>query len=201
MVKQKKVFFERNGWNGIGDEAADYYIDTVWQWSYILLSPLQIKRRKLLDKFIKLKVREYRYWSVYLHQYQNYLGRCVIWCKRENAFDLAEATEEEIKELLFIIGKLKIAVKDTFCADWFNYSFLGNEVRHLHCHFIPRYSSGREFCGIMFKDSRWGRNYKTDKNFVISEESFEDIKQKIKNALNNTGGLKWKTQMRQLKSK
>jgi diadenosine tetraphosphate (Ap4A) HIT family hydrolase len=71
-----------------------------------------------------------------------------------------------------------------------NYSLSsGNETRHLRCHFIPRYSSNREFGEIIFKDECWGHNYKTDKSFVIPEELFEGIRQKIKNTLSNKGGF------------
>lgn len=142
-----------------------------------------------MDNFENRKVKNYRHWTIYLYQYQNYLGRCIIWCKRKDALDLAEMKEGEKKELFFIIRQLKAALKNTFHADWFNYSFLGNEARHLHCHFIPRYSSNREFGGIIFKDEYWDHNYKTDKSFVIPEELFEGIRQKIENTLSNKGGF------------
>jgi diadenosine tetraphosphate (Ap4A) HIT family hydrolase len=136
-----------------------------------------------MDNFSKYKIKDYKYWSVYIFQSQNYLGRCVIWCKRENAIDLTEATDEERAELFFILNKMKEALKNIFRADWFNYAFLGNETKHLHCHFIPRYASERNFGGVVFKDERWGKNYKTNKGFVISDELLEKIKIKIKENL------------------
>jgi len=56
------------------------------------------------------------------------LGRCVIWCKREDALDLTDATPEEQSELFLILRDLKEATKKAFQPDWFNYSFLGNET-------------------------------------------------------------------------
>ncbi|MFZ5392421.1 MAG: HIT family protein [Patescibacteria group bacterium] len=128
------------------------------------------------NDFSKFLIKEYKYWGVYIHQNQNYLGRCVVWCKREDALDLADATAEEQKELFLVLGKLRTVTKKLFQADWFNYAFLGNETRHLHGHFIPRYASSRIFMGVNFEDKLWGHNYKIDKEFVISEEVFAGIK-------------------------
>lgn len=124
-------------------------------------------------------VKEYRHWEVYIHENQNYLGRCVVWCRRENALDLADATKEEREELFLILRDLRKALKKSFQLDWFNYAFLGNETCHLHCHFIPRYAKQREFMGVVFEDKLYGHNYKTDRNFQISAELLSEIKNTI----------------------
>lgn len=136
-----------------------------------------------MDEFLKYKIKDYKYWSVYIHQNQRYLGRCVIWCNRENALDLTDITKEEEEELFVIVRDLRETLKILFQPDWFNYAFLGNETRHLHGHFIPRYASERKFGGIIFKDERWGHNYQTDYNFKISEDLIEQIKLKVKKEL------------------
>lgn len=99
-------------------------------------------------------IKDYTHWSVSVYENQGYLGRCVVWCKREDALDLADATEDEQKELIKVLGELRGATKRAFQADWFNYAFLGNETRHLHCHFIPRYSGPRKFASTTFTDER-----------------------------------------------
>lgn len=132
-----------------------------------------------MEDFSKYLIKEYKYWTVSVHQNQGYLGRCVVWCKRENALDLADATEEEQKELIPILRDLREAVKNAFQPDWFNYAFLGNEARHLHGHFLPRYSSPRQFEGITFTDDKWGHNYKTDHNFITPPEVLEAIRLKL----------------------
>lgn len=137
-----------------------------------------------MDEFLKYKIKDYKHWSVYIFQNQGYLGRCVIWCKREDALDLADVTPEERNELIIVLKNLRKALKKNFQPDWFNYAFLGNGTRHLHCHFIPRYASGKKFGGITFKDDRWGQNYQTDKNFKISENLIKKIKLKIQKKLN-----------------
>lgn len=129
--------------------------------------------------FSKNLVKDYKYWSIYVHENQGYLGRCVIWCKREDAFDLADATPEEQKELFRVVNDLRKVSKECFNPDWLNYAFLGNETRHLHGHFIPRYATPKTFEGTVFEDKLYGHNYKTDHGFVTSEE----LLQKIKNAL------------------
>ncbi|MDO8571219.1 MAG: hypothetical protein Q7R79_00900 [bacterium] len=136
-----------------------------------------------MEDYSKSLIKDYKYWLVNVHQNQGYLGRCTVWCKRIDAFDLADATLDEQKELVYILGELREAVKRTFQADWFNYAFLGNETRHLHGHFIPRYSSQREFEGMTFTDERWGHNYKTDHSFVTPPEVWEAVRIKLKEEL------------------
>lgn len=133
--------------------------------------------------YSKDNVKEYTYWVVRVHPNQQYLGRCVIWCKRNDATDLVDATTEELLEFSEIIKELKVAIEKSFGSNWMNYSFLGNGDRHLHCHMVPRYKDEREFNDQIFKDPRWGYNWLLDESFVTSEEMIEAIKQKIKKNL------------------
>lgn len=103
-----------------------------------------------------------------------------MWCKREDALDLTDATEDEQKELIQILGELRAATQRAFQADWFNYAFLGNGTRHLHCHYVPRYASPREFEGVTFTDELWGHSYKTNHDFQTSPEVLGAVKEKIK---------------------
>lgn len=136
-----------------------------------------------MENFLKYKIKDYKFWSIFIHQNQGYLGRCVIWCNRENALDLADATNEEQKELFIILNKLGTALQKTFQPDWLNYAFLGNETKHLHGHLIPRYAKPKEFEGIMFTDELYGHNYRTDHDFKTSDEVVEKIRLKIRDAL------------------
>lgn len=135
------------------------------------------------EDFSKYLIKDYKHWAIYVHQNQGYLGRCVVWCKRENALDLTNATEEEQRELFIVLNSLKEAVTKIFQPDWFNYSFLGNETRHLHAHFIPRYAKPKIFMGITFEDKLYGHNYKTDRSFVTSEKVWKAVQEKIREAL------------------
>lgn len=137
-----------------------------------------------MEDFSKYKIKEYQHWDVFIKINQTYLGACIIWCKREDALDLTDATMEEREELFLILKKIKQAIIKAFQPDWFNYSFLGNELRHLHCHLIPRYANPKELEGIKFEDKLFGKNWKTDYNFSIPEEVLEKIRQLIIGMLN-----------------
>ncbi|MCL4437659.1 HIT domain-containing protein [Patescibacteria group bacterium] len=131
------------------------------------------------EDFSKRLIKDYKYWAVYIHENQGYLGRCIIWCKRENAADLTDATPEEQNELFLILRRLKKAEEAIFRPDWFNYAFLGNETRHLHAHFIPRYAEQKEFSGVLFEDKLYGHNYKTDKSFITPEGILNSVKDRL----------------------
>src|SRR3989338_3643261 len=114
----------------------------------------------MAEDFLKNLVKEYKYWEIYVHENQGYLGRCVVWCKREDALDLADATPEEQAELFLVLRDLREAAKKVFQPDWFNYSFLGNETRHLH-----------------------GHNYKTNHDFKTSPELLLAVRDKYREVL------------------
>ncbi len=133
--------------------------------------------------FSRFLIKKYKYWSVYIYKNQTYLGRCYIWCNRENAHDLVEITEEERKELFIVLVDLKKSLTDLFSPDLFNYAFLGNKTRHLHGHIIPRYKKPRKFKGITFEDNSWGERYDSDDSFNISKEVLFKIKGKIRESL------------------
>lgn len=121
-------------------------------------------------------VKDYTHWTVLVHENQSYLGRLVVWCKRADVLDLADATPEERDELFLILSIIRNAATEIFKPDWFNYAFLGNETRHLHGHFIPRYASERTFDDFVFRDERWGYNYQTDHNFITPPTTLEKIR-------------------------
>lgn len=133
--------------------------------------------------FSKNLVKEYKRWEIYVHENQSYLGRCVVWRKRENALDLADATQEEQEELFLILRDLREATRKSFQPDWFNYAFLGNETCHLHCHLIPRYAEQKTFMGVVFEDKLYGHNYKTDHNFHTSAKLLIAVRDKLKSFL------------------
>lgn len=137
------------------------------------------------EDFSKNLIKEYKYWELYINANQNYLGKCVIWCKRENAIDLADATPEEQSELFLILNELQEALKEVFRADWFNYLFLGNVMRHLHCHFMPRYSKPQTFMGITFTDELYGQypDDSNDNNVAVSQEVLYAMRDKLANVL------------------
>lgn len=132
-----------------------------------------------MSDFSRYLIKDYKYWELTIHQNQGYLGRLVVWCKREDAMDLTQVTSDEYNELLVVIKEVREVLTGLFHPDWFNYAFLGNEVRHLHGHVVPRYASTREFGGLVFEDKLYGHNFQTDPSFSISEEAILKIKEAI----------------------
>ncbi len=136
----------------------------------------------MAEDYSKNLIKDYAYWSLYVHSNQGYLGRCIVWCKREDALDMTDATPQEREELFVVLNDLRKAIQ-IFQPDWLNYAFLGNEARHLHGHFIPRYATPKTFMGIVFEDKLYGHNYKTDHSFVTSDELRDTVRQKLIEAL------------------
>ncbi len=136
-----------------------------------------------MEDYSQYKIKDYKYWTVQVHSNQGYLGRCIVWCKREDALDLADATPEEREELFLILKELREALSKSFAPDWFNYTFLGNGTRHLHGHIVPRYATNKEFAGVTFEDKLWGHNYKTNHDFHTSPELLEAVKDTIRENL------------------
>jgi diadenosine tetraphosphate (Ap4A) HIT family hydrolase len=135
---------------------------------------------KMKETFGKYKIKEFKYWEVYLHKNQYYLGRVYIWAKRDEAVDLMEMTPEERRELFNIGRSVNRALAELFSPDLMNYAALGNISTHLHLHVIPRYSASRSFDGVDFIDGRWGRNYAPyDYDFKVSEDTLTKIRDVI----------------------
>ena len=130
-----------------------------------------------MENFQKLLIKEYKYWKILLHHNQCYLGRCVIWCKRENAIDFFDMTEAEKNEFWKISKNLRDALQKIFKPDLFNYSSLANKTPHLHIHVMPRYKEKIIFENFHFIDERWGKNpCPYNKTFTISENILLEIK-------------------------
>ncbi len=119
----------------------------------------------------KLKIKSFKYWDVYLHENQCYLGRVFVQLKDEKDVEDFLDIQGEIRDEFFIIGKkIKKALKILFSPDKMNYAALSNTSPVIHMHIVPRYKDPREFAGMVFKDIRWGQNYAPyDRSFVITE--------------------------------
>lgn len=131
----------------------------------------------------KLKVKEYKYWSIFLHKDQTNIGRTYLWCNRKDIVDFLDMNNEEKEEFFKATKELKDVLTKLFKPDLFNYASLGNDTHHLHVHIIPRYASPREFQGITFEDKRWGHSYRTNQEFKITNGVLFMIKDEIKKFL------------------
>ncbi len=128
-------------------------------------------------------VKEYTFWNIELCDNQSFLGRCTLRCKRPEAEDVTHATAEEWAELHKIYLDMGAAVTAAFQANYFNTAFLGNSVRQLHAHFVPRYSSTRSVAGVVFTDHLFGREYVDDPEFTVSDATHAQIADALRQAL------------------
>jgi diadenosine tetraphosphate (Ap4A) HIT family hydrolase len=135
------------------------------------------------EEYKKLNIKDYNYWRLMLHEHQCYLGRSIISLKRHDE-DIFNCTKEELEELREITIKLRNNIKSTFKADMFNYCSLGNGIRHVHLHLIPRYSKPVNFDGVVFTDERWGLNYAPhNTDFKVNNDTLLKIVEKIKSGM------------------
>lgn len=135
----------------------------------------------------QLKIKSYKYWELFLHENQCYLGRVFVLLKDESAKNVEDflAINEEVREEFFMIGdKVKSALKILFQPDRMNYAALSNTSPKIHVHLVPRYKESREFAGTTFVDIRWGKNYAPyDKSFVTEIQILLKIRDALKEQL------------------
>ncbi|PIN69128.1 hypothetical protein COV93_06790 [Candidatus Woesearchaeota archaeon CG11_big_fil_rev_8_21_14_0_20_43_8] len=129
-----------------------------------------------------LLIKDYEKWGLYIHKEQYpYLGRCVAWAKRPDAERIIDMDPVERDELFgLIIPAWDSAIKRLYNHDWPNVACLGNTVRHLHWHLIPRYHSVRNFHGIDFIDPRPDANYAPYEKKDLGHDIIIGIKDEIK---------------------
>lgn len=129
------------------------------------------------DGYSKLLIDDRRFWQIYLHSNQYYLGRLYIWSKRPGLVDLMDITREERDELFDIGKEAKAQLSNIFNPDLFNWASLGNESRQCHVHLIPRYEKPRMFRGVTFTDENYGKNYAPyNTNFAVRDEVLQSIR-------------------------
>ncbi len=134
-----------------------------------------------MDKFETYKIFTGTHWDVYLDHLQPRLGQVYIWAKNNgDVTDLSEASHEEFQELHLLMQKVRLALATIFSPDLFNYASLGNTVRHLHVHIIPRYKESRSFEKIEFTDRTFGQHYEvTPPTKALSAEWIEKLRKAI----------------------
>lgn len=132
-----------------------------------------------------MKIKEYKYWTLFLNYNQSYLGRCALVLKREPITFLMDTTPEEKGELFDAIQEWQKALTELWQPDWWNYAQLGNTTPQLHFHLVPRYKESREFAGEKFVDERWGHNYAPSPKREVDESLNQKIAEAIKAQLVN----------------
>ncbi|HVQ43419.1 MAG TPA: hypothetical protein VMT30_00410 [Candidatus Saccharimonadia bacterium] len=130
-------------------------------------------------------LKRYRFWSVYLHYNQAYLGRCYIALNRSGNLDpFSDTTVAERAELESVVGDVRAALNVLYGPSLFNYANFRNTWPRCHWHVIPRYETAKTIGGVEFRDDNWGKNYAPyDRNFSIPRTLLLQIKADISREL------------------
>ena len=135
------------------------------------------------------QVYEGSFWSVFLSDDQDYIGRCILVLKR-HCGSLSELTDQEWEELHSLIVKVETCLKTVLGATLCNWSCLMNSFYkepesdpHLHIHVRPRFDRPVIINGNTYSDDEFGHHYSRNKSGIIPEEDREEIFERIKGCM------------------
>jgi diadenosine tetraphosphate (Ap4A) HIT family hydrolase len=103
-------------------------------------------------------IAESDYWRLVLNRNQNLLGKC-FWVLRRHAEVVPQLSTAEWLDLHRQLARTTRALALAFAPDHFNYAFLQNQDRHVHCHVIARYAAVRTFAEVSFDDPTYPGHY------------------------------------------
>src|SRR3989338_2844845 len=146
------------------------------------------KYRSIDIKYNPWVLKEYKYWTLLLHDDQWYLGRAYVWLVREGGMQrFSELENPEYIEMKMVMQEYEQVLENLYNTDFMNYAWLANMFvehgGHGHLHLIPRYRNERIFAGTTFIDGRWGKNYSPSEEFKPAENILIQIRDAIKNEL------------------
>jgi diadenosine tetraphosphate (Ap4A) HIT family hydrolase len=134
-------------------------------------------------------LKEYDYWTLFLHGNQYYLGRAYVWLNRPGEMQRLSSLAPAARDELFgtVLSSYEFAVAQLFGPEHMNYAWLGNDFSahqgHGHMHLIPRYSRVVQFCGREFRDERWGKNYAPSPALELPHDDLFAIRDAIRRKL------------------
>lgn len=130
--------------------------------------------------FNELRIKEGKYWDVFLHADQTVLGRIYLWYKDEHTIDLLDVPGKAFDELYDTAKQIRNALTTLWKPNLFNYLVLGNNTHHLHFHIIPRYEKPVEVFGLVFKDDSFGKSYKRNQDFIVDKDTLIQITNELR---------------------
>lgn len=126
------------------------------------------------------------YWSVYLADVQDYVGRCILVSNR-HCGSLSELDIAEWIELKTIIDRLEYIYKDILGAELSNWSCLLNnfykEVApnpHLHLHVRPRYKNAISINNHSYIDTEFAHHYALNKEVILLGDDKQTLYMRMK---------------------
>jgi len=130
----------------------------------------------------KQVVKKLKYWTIAISNDQVFLGRSLI-IHNGHIEDPMDTSEDERKELWEAMDKLHDALGDMFEPDMINWTILGNVIRHVHMHVIPRYATPRKWAGLTFDDHLWGGPPWGNEKRELKPAELEKLRKEIAAAL------------------
>ena len=127
-----------------------------------------------------------QFWTVFLADEQDYIGRCILVLKR-HCGSMADLTEDEWKDLHGMICKVEACLKTVLGATLCNWSCLMNSFYkasdpdpHLHIHVRPRYRKPVMVNGIAYPDDEFGHHYSINKDGAIRDADMKALFARMK---------------------
>ena len=125
-------------------------------------------------------------WFVFLANEQDYIGRCMLVCKR-HCGALSDLTAQEWTDLKQAVDRIEACLNASLGADLCNWSCLMNSFYksetpdpHLHIHVRPRCKQPVLLNGNAYPDAEFGHHYDPKKRNVLQEEDRMALLQHIK---------------------
>ncbi len=138
----------------------------------------------------QFQVYDSTFWSVFLSDEQDYIGRCILVLKR-HCRSMSELTDDEWEELRKLVCKVEACLKAVLGATLCNWSCLMNSFYkasdpnpHLHIHVRPRYDKPVMLNGSTYIDSEFGHHYALNKSGSIPDKDREEVLIRLKEWLN-----------------
>ena len=136
------------------------------------------------------QVYDGEFWSVFISDEQDYIGRCILVLKR-HCHSMSELTGDEWEELHGLVCKVEACLKAVLGAALCNWRCLMNNFYkeaspdpHLHIHVRPRYDKPVILNGNTYTDSEFGHHYALNKSGVIPAKDKEVVFIRLKEWLN-----------------
>ncbi len=135
------------------------------------------------NEFVGGELFSSTHWAVEISYRQHTPGSFIVFAQSD-VQKMSELTSEAMGELPAILHRIEqaLAQHPLLHPDWFNYLQLGNAVRHLHIHGIPRYKEPRTFMGNTWVDTTYGMPPVWSTN-NITEDQVRKISQEIRKYL------------------
>lgn len=128
-------------------------------------------------------VKEYEHWYVLCRFKQVTLGSLILICKEQtDAF--SKISQESFLEFPAVVRDVEQNLKKLFQYEKINYLMLMMVDPEVHFHVIPRYSTDKEFEGVIFKDPEWPRKADIDIVNEIDTEVFKKLTAKLRRGFN-----------------